>query len=248
MIQVAQINYNVFQGLGQPDAALCDLNDIHYAVRTTLALLTGQARSSDNNQLLSVTNELSRLSDPPLASPYDLSDEMENTTPAWVEIKNGGSWRVLDIVSKTRIEERKRGGIRACCFYGIDRDGTVTPNIEFSFDPAHETIRIWFDQDKVYTTLDSAALIPDNLTIYAELLAQNRVIMLIKRRLSDQLESEENRKLVQIQLQTWSDLYAHNLTEIKAWKREFQIWKNRTRSAQSKRRRPRRSTKNFFGR
>src|SRR5689334_2314276 len=122
-VQVAAINYNVFQGLGQPDKSLCDLNDIHYAVRNTLSLLTGQARTSDNNQLLSVTNELSSASDPVLATPYEITEEIENCTPAWAEIKEGNDWRILDIVNKTQLFQKKRDERNACAFYGIDRDG-----------------------------------------------------------------------------------------------------------------------------
>ena len=246
-VTVAQLNYNVWQGLGQPDKAVCDLNDIHYAVRGALTLLTGQARASDNNQLLSVTNEISNLTDPPLSNNYDITYELEQTTPAWVEILRGGRWETLPIVGKQRLEEWYRNGRRACAFYAIDRDGEAVQIIDFSFDPRSSTIRVWFDQDAVFVGLDNSALIPDNLTILVELMAQQRVIMILQTKLAGQIESDETRKILEPQLAAWQQLYAHNLTEIEDWKRQFRVWKNRSRAAQSTRKLPRRSSKGFFG-
>lgn len=246
-VSVAQLNYNVFQGLGQPDVALCDLNDIHYATRNALSLLTGQSRASDNNQLLCVTNEISSATTPPLDTPYDITYELEQTTPAWVEIKRGTRWEILKIVPKPMLEQYYQLQNPACSFYGLDQDGTSVQYIEFSFDPTADTIRIWFDQDAVSVGLDDLALIPDNLTILTELMAQNRVIMIVKSKLASQIESEDMRKILEIQLRTWSELYIHNTIEIQDWQRQFRIWKNRTRSAQSIRHLPRRSGKGLYG-
>ena len=247
-VSVAQLNYNVYQGLGQPDRSLCDVNDIHYAVRNALALLTGQVRSTDNNQLLGVSNELSAASSPALSSPYDITDELEMTTPAWVEIYIQDRWKILKIVNRTRLEQFRRQGLNVCAFYGLESDGNATQYIEFNFDPSQSRIRIWYDHDQVLSNLDAVALMPDNLTILIELMAQNRVITLIKTRIAQSIESEEQKKLLEAQIKTWSDLYAHNMIEIEQWKTEFRKWKNRSRSAQSTRNLPRRSSKGFFGR
>lgn len=242
-VLVAALNYNVFLGLGEPDISVCSQNDIHYAVRNALSLLTGQARNSDNNQLICVTNELGTLT-----SPYEIPEgELEMSTPAWVEVKTGERWKPLKVVNKAKLEDYYEQMINACSFYAIDQDNKTTQFIDFSFDPANSIIRIWFDQDGVPTHLDNTAQIPDNLTILAELMAMNTVISRVKVKMSQALESEEMRKILQLQMSAWNDLYLHNKDEIVEWKKLFRIWKNRSRSSQTANKLPRKTGRYFYG-
>lgn len=242
-VSVAALNYNVFLGLGEPDISVCNPNDIHYAVRNALSLLTGQARNSDNNQLICVTSELTNLT-----APFEIPEgELDMCTPAWVEIKDGDRWKILKVVNRAKIESYYEQMINACSFYAIDQDNKTRQFIDFSFDPTRSTIRIWFDQDAVPTHLDNTASIPDNLTILAELMAMNTVIARLKIKLAQSLESEEQRKLLQVQISAWNDLYLDNEKNIAEWKRVFRIWKNRSRSAQSATRLPRKTGRYFYG-
>lgn len=241
-VSIAQLNSNVFYGLGQPDTALCDVTDIHYAVRNAVILLTGLARASDNNQLLVVTEELTNL-----ASPYDISLKIGMGTPAWVEVKKDEHWEVLQIVNKSLIDTCYQTSRRACAFYGIDDADQPTRYIEFSFDASNETFRIWFDKDGTAVTLATLISLPDDSAPLIELYAMQSVIPRIKRKLSEQIESDEMRKLLAPQIQTWNDLYLENEKQIPRFERLFRIWKNRSRSSQSSRRLPNKSGRGFYG-
>jgi len=250
-LSIGQLNYNVYLGLGSPDASVCDHQDIHFAVRNEVLLANRELGDSDNNQRLAVTVEFT-----PTASPYDIStlltgnaQTQTHDTIAWIEIKRASRWEPMRVVNKVLLEEMYIRQVNAASIYG---DKANRQYVEFSYPVAAnstQAYRIWFDEDLALFSLTNAfgVHLPDSLAPYIELRAQNTLIPRIVNRLANQIESEEMRKLVELQMLSLNNIKAQNSLDLVDWRQRYLSWKNRTRTAQNQSRLPSKSSRGFYG-
>lgn len=241
-LTIAQINSAVYVGLGSPDASVCSMVDIHNAVAKAVMLLTKQMRASDTNQPISVSSSFLITS-----SPQNVTTYIGKSTVAWLERQEGSRWKPVRVVPKAFLENYNDSDIPAAAFYSDEENRTYI-DVSFPVGVDSTTIyRIWFDTDAVATTRATAVLIGDSFLPYVVMLAQNSLIARIKLKLAEQIENEEERKLLAVKLDAWNGLVAQNALEIPAWQR---LWKreiHRNRTAQTQDRLPRKSGRALYG-
>lgn len=252
MSTIGQYNSAVFQSLGQPDKSVCDFADIHMGVRHALTFLTVAVRQSDNNQTLEKTSEFT-----PTASLYNITLLLSpKATPAFVEVKRGARWEPVRVVNKAFLEEYYQRGADAVSFYASEPT-SVTPGvqyIEFAQPVSSDSstvYRIWYDKDAVETSLFGTAvngtLLPDQFSPLVEAKAQVWIIPRITKRLSEAIESEEQRKLHTLQIGQWDKMLVALVEDVAEWMPLFKVWKNRNRTAQNQSRLPTVSSRGLYG-
>ena len=201
-------------------------------------------RESDNNQVLSLSAEFT-----PTTTPYDISSLIGKGTAAWLETQVNNLWYPVRCVSLADLQSYNNQGSNAASFYG---DGDGNQFIAFSYTPPTSdanAYRIRYDADSIGTSLAVTDYpIPDSFQPYIELLAMQPLIVKIRKNLAERCENEAERELLNVKLQTWSDLYAENKRQImEDWKPLWDTWKNRSRTAQTQNRLPSRSGRGFYG-
>lgn len=243
-ISIAGLNSDAWFGLGKPDSAVIEIDDVHYETRKIVTLLTKQIRESDENQLLSTTNTFT-----PTASPYDITSLIGKATPAFVEILADGRWRPLRCVNVTDSQGYYDRGVNAASFYG-EEDGTQYIIFSYPLTSASTaTYRIRYDADAVATSIAVDDIqIPDSFQPYIVLEIQQPVIMKIRRSIAEAVDNQEMKELLQIKLETWADLYKENERQLETqWRPAWRTWKNRARTAQNQGRLPSRSGRGLYG-
>jgi hypothetical protein len=239
-LTIAQLNSAVFVGLGKPDKGLCDLDDIHYAARRVVSLLTRRTRSSDNNQIVSVTDPFQ-----PNVSPFEITNLLNGGTPAWLETEVNDRWKVIRVINKAFLETMYERNIMAASFYGLEDKRQF---IDFSYPLTSDSVssyRIWYDKDLVAYGNADELLMPDSFAPYYELRIMQALIPKITLKLA---EMNETPAKMQAQANAWKNIFTANALELVDWEREFRIWKNRNRTAQTQSRLPAKSGKAFYGR
>lgn len=241
-LTIAQINSGVFLGLGEPDGSVCDPMAIHYAVRSAVHLLTRQMRAADTNQPLSLSAEFT-----PTGSPHEITSLVAKGEVAWLERKEGSRWKTVRVVNKAFLENYHESRLPVAAIYS---DETSKTYIDFSVvidANSTQIYRLWFDKDVVLAAKASESLIPDSFAPYIELLAQNTCIARIKRNLAERIENEEERRIINLQLETWDGLLAQNSFEIRDWRVQWKRHIHRQRTAQTQDRLPNKSGRTFYG-
>lgn len=243
-LTIGQINSAVFFGLGQPDASICSMPDVHQAVRNTVMLLTKQMRAGDTNQPLSVSGAFL-----PTASPFDITSYLsgEKSTIAWLERKEGTRWKVVRVVPKAFLEQYYDADLPAAAIYS---DETGKTFIELSVVVASDSTqqyRVWYDKDPVTTTRSTEVLIPDSFEPYPVMLAQNSLIARLRLKLAEQIENDEERKILAVKLEAWDGIVAQNLIDMRDWRPLWKTYLHRNRTAQTQDRLPNKRGSHLYG-
>lgn len=242
----AQLNSELWLALNKVERHLCDRDEMHYALRRSVTVRTGQARASDNNQPVSVSAEFT-----PVASPHEITALVAKGTVAWVEMQANSRWQPLRSVNRVFLEEMFRQSINAVAVYGDETNKTY---LDFSFpvnSNSTQVYRIWFDVDIVPTVNTSEILIPDHLVPLLIIDAEQELIPKITLRLAESVENqdEQKRKAVMLQIAAWDGIKAQNAVNLKTkWEPLFRRWKNRSRTAQNMSRLPAKSGKGMYPR
>ncbi len=234
-VSIAELDSRVFLGL-EAAGELLDLDNIHNAVVQKLNIRTMQARSSDLNILLGLSDEFT-----PTASPYDITSLIGKSVPAWVETKstvlNGVDWWYpTRIVPFSQFNDYQRMGKFAVSFYGEEADSDTdqaTQFLAFTYLPA-AVCRIRFDRDGTRKGLDSDMLLPDHFAELIIMEAQNVIIPRLKLKLNMGLRrDEEGRKDAEAIREALTEVYMQNKMDIVPFEAEYKIWMYRDRSAQT---------------
>lgn len=218
-------------GLGNPAPEILSMEEAFRAVSQTLSLRLQQLQQSDQN--INV-----------MSYEFTLSGRVQNITgvpnlgtPAWVDrLRFPGTapidiWDPIWAVSLNQIEDYRRRGVPACCFYGENG----SQYIKFSYNPPYDTLatrhRLWYDPNPLLgQTLNSASGLPQNFNVMISGEAQLKCIplMLIH---AAQYENTERAVTASIK-EGWGMLGASLNNELKGWEQAYMEFKFRSRGDQ----------------
>lgn len=223
-MNIAELNSRVFIGFEDFPPEWIPLPLVHNASVQVLNVLSTQAKFSNVNSVISLSDEFT----PTDNSPYNITNLIGKGLPSWIEYKaNETTWIPIRVVDLSVINSFYNLGALVVAFYGEDtgEDGAdVVQYAKFSNIP-NAACRIRFDRDNVQNLMQDVLALPDNLSDYPVLLAQNKVIPRIKTKIALNLNRNENeRKDAQLLIGLLNDIWQQNMLDIQPLKALYNIW------------------------
>lgn len=232
-VTLSELDNRTMQGLGSASDFMA-LDDVHNAVVQELNIRTMQARTSDINVLLGVTEEFT-----PDSLNYDITSLIGKAVPVWLEMQSvliTGSewWQPVRNINLSMLNDFQRRGSFAVAFHGDEPDSDTeqaTQYASFTFMPLR-ACRIRFDRDNQRTAMASDIILPDNLSDLVVLGAQNRLVPRIETEIAARMRNDEElRSIAPALIQGLDNIVAQNRMDMVALDMQWRVWAFRDRSA-----------------